>query len=399
MQGLYYLLLYIVHCCCEFPFVIIRGSSVKVGDVHSNISREKPCVSQQGRDAPSSHSMVLGLGMPSTADHLADQFLEGGAELPSDLLLGLGGIAEEKFDLSGAEVLGIDFNQDAILIVGINTNLVDGAGLALPLDGSANNGECTLDELANGVGLSGGQDVVIGLLLLEHAPHTLNVVAATAGTLVVKEDAVGNVHAVGLTVVDKDPEGVLLGNGVGRAGVEGGGLGLRDLLNLSVKLGGGGLVEADLLLHAASADGIEHTEDTNAVGVSGVLGHIEGNLDVGHGTEVVDFGGADLGDDGDQVGGIAEIAVVKEELDAGGVTVLVEMVNAAGVEGRRTTDNAVDGISLLEKELGKVRSVLAGDAGDEGDLSVFVGRDFSRHVVVFGCWKMVEMTSNELAEL
>ena len=386
MQGLYYLLLYIVHCCCEFPFVIIRGSSVKVGDVHSNISREKPCVSQQGRDAPSSHSMVLGLGMPSTADHLevlldhlADQFLEGGAELPSDLLLGLGGIAEEKFDLSGAEVLGIDFNQDAILIVGINTNLVDGAGLALPLDGSANNGECTLDELANGVGLSGGQDVVIGLLLLEHAPHTLNVVAgmapitlgvdvaevealvnslvdagdgggnlagdegtATAGTLVVKEDAVGNVHAVGLTVVDKDPEGVLLGNGVGRAGVEGGGLGLRDLLNLSVKLGGGGLVEADLLLHAASADGIEHTEDTNAVGVSGVLGHIEGNLDVGHGTEVVDFGGADLGDDGDQVGGIAEIAVVKEELDAGGVTVLVEMVNAAGVEGRRTTDDAVN---------------------------------------------------------
>jgi len=38
------------------------------------------------------------------------------------------------------------------------------------------------------------------------------------------------------------------------------------------------------------------------------------------------------------------------------------------------------GISLLEKELGKVRSVLAGDAGDEGDLSVLVGGDFSRHV-------------------
>ena len=61
--------------------------------------------------------MVLGLGMPSTTDHLevlldhlADQFLERGAELPSDLLLGLGGIAEEKFDLSGTEVLGIDFN-------------------------------------------------------------------------------------------------------------------------------------------------------------------------------------------------------------------------------------------------------------------------------------------------
>jgi hypothetical protein len=31
------------------------------------------------------------------------------------------------------------------------------------------------------------------------------------------------VHGVGLAVVDKDPEGVLLGNGVGRTGVQGGG--------------------------------------------------------------------------------------------------------------------------------------------------------------------------------
>ena len=58
------------------------------------------------------------------------------------------------------------------------------------------------------------------------------------------------------------------------------------------------------------------------------------------------------------------------------------------------------GVSLLEKELGEVRSVLAGDAGDEGDLSVLVGGDFSRHVD--GVWvagKMVEMTLNELGAL
>ena len=41
-------------------------------------------------------------------NHLLYQVVKRGAELPSDLLLGLGGIAEEKFDLSGAEVLGID---------------------------------------------------------------------------------------------------------------------------------------------------------------------------------------------------------------------------------------------------------------------------------------------------
>ena len=39
-------------------------------------------------------------------------------------------------------------------------------------------------------------------------------------------------------------------------------------------------------------------------------------------------------------------------------------------------------ISFLEEELGEVGTVLAGDTGDEGDLAVLVGGDFSRHVDV-----------------
>ena len=237
------------------------------------------------------------------------------------------------------------------------------------------------------MGLSGCQNVVIGLVLLKHAPHTLDVIAgvapitlsinvsevqalvdslvdagdrgrnltgdegaATAGTLMVEENTVGKVHAVGLTVIDKNPEGILLGNGVGRTGVEGSGLGLRDLLHLAVELGGGGLVELHLLFHTTSADGIEHTKNANTIGIGGILGHIERNLDVRHGAEVVDLGGTDLGNDGDQVGGIAEIAIVQEELHAGRMTVLVEMVDAASVEGRRTTDDAVDLNVCLLKE-------------------------------------------------
>lgn len=49
-------------------------------------------------------------------------------------------------------------------------------------------------------------------------------------------------------------------------------------------------------------------------------------------------------------------------------------------------------VSFLEKELGKVGTVLSGDTGDEGDLAVIVGGDFSRHV---GLNEMVEMTSIE----
>ena len=41
---------------------------------------------------------------------------------------------------------------------------------------------------------------------------------------------------------------------------------------------------------------------------------------------------------------------MQEELHAGSMTVLVEMVNAASVEGRRTTDDAVDLYVCLLKE-------------------------------------------------
>ena len=66
---------------------------------------------------------------------------------------------------------------------------------------------------------------------------------AAAGALVVEEDAVAGVEAIGLAVVDGDPVGVELGDGVGAARVEGGGLALGDFLDQAVEFGGGGLVK------------------------------------------------------------------------------------------------------------------------------------------------------------
>lgn len=117
--------------------------------------------------------------------------------------------------------------------------------LALPADGDADVAESLLDELADGVGLVGGEDKVIRLVLLEHSPHALNVVsgvtpvtlgvkvtevqalllaeadlsdsardftghegAASARRLVVEEHTVAGVHVIGLAVVLGDPEAV-----------------------------------------------------------------------------------------------------------------------------------------------------------------------------------------------
>jgi hypothetical protein len=51
------------------------------------------------------------------------------------------------------------------------------------------------------------------------------------------------------------------------------------------------------------------------------------------------------------------------------VRVVDEMVNALGVERRRTALHAVDDISLGEKKFGQIGTVLPGCAGDESYLA------------------------------
>src|ERR687893_3087684 len=170
-------------------------------------------------------------------DHQVHKALEAGPRLPAEHVAGLGRVADEQVDLGGPEELLVD---DDVL---------------LPVEAHALERE--LAELPHRVGLAGGDDVVVGRVLLQHQPHGLDVVArvapvalgvevaepqlvrqaeldlgdgvgdlagheleAAAGALVVEEDAAGGVQVVGLAVVDGDPVPVDLGHAVGRAGVE-----------------------------------------------------------------------------------------------------------------------------------------------------------------------------------
>src|SRR5277367_898475 len=119
-------------------------------------------------------------------------------------------------------------------------------------------GEGGLAELADGVGLIGGEDEVVGFVVLEDAPHALDVLLgvapvalgvevaeeevlleaaldagdgasdlagdeglAAAGALVVEEDAVAGMEVVAFAVIDGGPVGEDLGDGIGAAGPEG----------------------------------------------------------------------------------------------------------------------------------------------------------------------------------
>ena len=66
---------------------------------------------------------------------------------------------------------------------------------------------------------------------------------ATSWGLVVEKDTITCEHTVSFTVVNDDPEGILLGNTVWRSWIERCQLRLRNLSDLSIKLRGRGLVE------------------------------------------------------------------------------------------------------------------------------------------------------------
>jgi hypothetical protein len=127
---------------------------------------------------------------------------------------------------------------------------------------------------------------------------------------------------------------------------------------------GAGLVEAGLLLQAEDADGFEHAQRAQGIGVGGVFGFLEAHGDVALRGEVVDLVGLHLLDDAHQAGAVGHVAVVQDELAVRLVRILVEMVDAVGVEERGAALDAVHLVALVEQELGEVGAVLAGDAGD-----------------------------------
>ena len=99
------------------------------------------------------------------------------------------------------------------------------------------------------------------------------------------------------------------------------------------------------------------------------------------GAEVVDLIGLHLFDDALQVAAVREIAVMKSEawrLSCGIslVGILIEVIDAGGVEGGGAAFDAVYGVALLQEEFREIGAVLAGDPSDErlfhgGTLSPF----------------------------
>ena len=93
------------------------------------------------------------------------------------LRLGLGRVAQQVVDLERAEVARVDLDQQ---LAGAAVDALLVQALALPDELAADLGEGALEELAHAVGLAGRQHEIVGAVVLQDAPHALDIVAGMA---------------------------------------------------------------------------------------------------------------------------------------------------------------------------------------------------------------------------
>ena len=112
---------------------------------------------------------------------------------------------------------------------------------------------------------------------------------------------------------------------------------------------------------------------------AGVLGHVEADAHVALRAEVVDLVGLHRPQHAVERARVVQIAVDQPQAVVGDVRVLVDALEALGVERARPAHDAVDLVPLCEQQLGQVRPVLSGDARDE--------RSLHRSRSPFGCFR------------
>ena len=172
----------------------------------------------------------------------------------------------------------------------------------------------------------------------------------------VEEDAADGVEAVGLAVVHRDPVPVDLGDAVGRARIEGGGLPLGRLGHLAEHLRARRLVEPGL--RVGQADGLEDPGDAEGRELAGQdrLGPRGGH--VGLGRQVVDLVRPGL------LQGHGQRMLV-EQVGRHDRQPVGEVVDPLAAVVAGPADDAEDLVVLGQQQFGQVGPVLAGDPGDQ----------------------------------
>ena len=89
-------------------------------------------------------------------------------------------------------------------------------------------------------------------------------------------------------------------------------------------------------------------------------------------TQIVDLIGLNLVDQTIEVSGVCQVAVMQAQGSPFLVRIRIDVIKAIGIKGRGPADDAMNLVPFGKQELGKVGTILPGNAGDERLWRLFV---------------------------
>ncbi len=128
------------------------------------------------------------------------------------------------------------------------------------------------------------------------------------------------------------------------------------------------MIEAASFRKVENPHGFEQAQGAEPVGIGCIFGRLETDQDMALRGEIIDLVGLRFLDQADQIGRIRDIAaVVQKEAQIRVMRVLIEMIDAVGVDERGAALHAVNDIAFLDQQFGQIGAVLAGYAGNQCD--------------------------------
>ncbi len=166
--------------------------------------------------------------------------------------------------------------------------------------------------------------------------------------LMVEENAVRRMHPVGFAVINRDPIGVNLGGGIGRARVKGCLLALRHFRCPAIKLRCRGLIEPHLVFEAQNADGFEDSQWADPIGICCIFRSLEAHLHMTLRGKIINFIRLNFLHHADNVRGVRHIAIYEPEMGVAVMGVLIETIDPAGVERGGAPLDAPNPVALFQ---------------------------------------------------
>src|SRR5665213_35863 len=167
---------------------------------------------------------------------------------------------------------------------------------------------------------------------------------APARRLMVKQNSIGSVYAVGFPIVDGDPMGKNFGASIRAAWIKWGYLRLRHLLDQAEHLAGRSLIKA--AGHARLTNRFQQSDGAGCSNVRGIFRDVEADADMTLRGQIINLVRLNLSDQARQSAGICQVAIMQMQAAFVRMRVFVNRIQPPRIESARAADDSMHLVSF-----------------------------------------------------